>query len=179
MSDQPRRNLELKAYSLNPEQAVKAAVQLGARAEWTRRQTDTYFRVAHGRLKLREQDGCPAELIAYKRTDDVVDVRVSDYRIVPVVDAESIKAALTQTLGIEIVVSKRRTLYLWQNVRIHVDEVDGLEASFIEFEAVISNEHPEDVSAERVARLCLAMHIERKRVIQGSYADLLKKITER
>jgi len=33
-------------------------------------------------------------------------------------------------------VSKRREIYLWHNVRIHLDAVTGL-GSFVEFEAVL------------------------------------------
>ena len=46
-------------------------------------QRDTYFRVAHGRLKLREEEPGEAHLIAYARPD-AAEVRVSSYRVVPV-----------------------------------------------------------------------------------------------
>jgi adenylate cyclase class 2 len=170
MSDQPRRNLELKACCSNLEDAARRAAEAGARREWTKRQTDTYFHTPRGRLKLREQDGRPAELIAYERADEAA-VRASDYRIVTVPDPNALKSALAQVLGVRVVVSKRRTLYLWENVRIHLDEVDGL-GSFVEFEAVISADGPESVSAERIERLQRAMQIDRERIIEISYAEL-------
>src|SRR6476646_3809046 len=66
-------------------------------------QIDTYFRVAHGRLKLREIDAdgerC-AELIQYLRPDDA-GARTSTYRRIPVAldQVASLKAALFDGLG--------------------------------------------------------------------------------
>ena len=44
--------------------------------------------------------------------------------------------AFDAALGTVVVVSKRRRLFLWEGVRIHLDEVEGL-GSFVEFEAVL------------------------------------------
>src|SRR3954462_654179 len=144
MPDQPSRNLELKARCPDPARVTEILTELGARHEWVKRQVDTYFHVPRGRLKLREQDAKPAELIAYDRANET-DVRASDYQIVLIPDPATLISALTRTLGVRVVVAKRRTLSLWHNVRIHLDEVERL-GSFLEFEAVISPEHPEPVS---------------------------------
>ena len=49
--------------------------------------------------------------------------------------ADGTLAALSETLGVDVVVEKRRHLLLWKTVRIHLDEVTGL-GSFVELEAV-------------------------------------------
>ena len=173
MSEQLARNLELKARCPDPARVAEVVKQLGARLEWTKRQVDTYFHVRQGRLKLREQDGKPAELIAYHRANET-DVRASDYEIVIVPDPAALTSALTRTLGVRVIVAKRRTLYLWHNVRIHLDEVERL-GSFLEFEAVISPEHSEPVSSERLDRLRDALQINADDLVAVSYSDLLER----
>lgn len=90
--------------------------------------------VPHGRLKLREEEGAPSQLISYARPNEAGE-RLSRYRLVEVSDAVGLEAALSESLGTKIVVSKRRRLFLWRDVRIHLDQINGLGA-FLEFEAV-------------------------------------------
>src|SRR3954468_3421996 len=126
----PRRNVELKARDPHPERSLDRARALGAEDRGELRQRDTYFAVAHGRLKLREQEPGGAELIAYERAD-YAEARESRYRIAPVADGAAVRDALAAALGITVVVDKRRRLLLWEGVRIHLDRVEGLGA-FVE-----------------------------------------------
>ena len=66
----PRRNVELKAVDPDPAHTLSLALALGASDEGVIVQRDTYFRVASGRLKLREEEPGEAHLIAYSRPDD-------------------------------------------------------------------------------------------------------------
>ena len=59
--------------------------------------------------------------------------------VVAVPQPETLLVALRAAMGIVNVVRKRREIYLWQNVRIHLDDVEGL-GQFLEFEAVLSPE---------------------------------------
>ncbi|MEA2734151.1 MAG: hypothetical protein QOE14_602 [Humisphaera sp.] len=165
------RNIELKARCADLARAASAAAAIGATRAGELRQLDTYFRAAHGRLKLRETDGRAAELIAYDRANDF-DYRNSDYSVIPISHPAELKAALTKTLGLRGEVRKKRELFLWHNVRIHLDEVAGL-GTFIEFEAVISPADDERVSRERLARLSEALRIRDEDRIAVSYSDLL------
>src|SRR5947207_1374897 len=117
------RNIELKARLDDPAVATRVAEQLCGRVAKIERQLDTYFGSPHGRLKLREIDGHKAELIWYQRPDQA-EAKASDYRIVPVADAAGLKQALGSALGIRGTVGKLRRIYLYKNVRIHLDEVD-------------------------------------------------------
>src|SRR3954464_13953805 len=110
-----RRNIELKARCSDLDQAANDAFEFGATPAGELLQTDTYFRVPHGRLKLRETEGKPAELIAYSRADST-DLRQSDYTLVPIAHPQELKIALAGTLGVRGEVRKRRRLLMWQNV---------------------------------------------------------------
>jgi predicted adenylyl cyclase CyaB len=165
------RNIELKARCADLQRAAQAASKIGATRAGELRQLDTYFRFAHGRLKLRETDGHDAaELIAYQRANDAA-FRASDYYVIPISHPADMKAALAKKLGVRGEVRKRRELFLWHNVRIHLDEVAGL-GTFIEFEAVISRPDDEAISHERLARLVEALTIRHEDRIAVSYADL-------
>ena len=130
----PRRNVELKAIDPDPGRSLAICRELGAEDSGVLWQRDTYFTVPNGRLKLREQTPGDPHLIQYDRADRP-EQRLSAYRLVPVTDAAGLREALATAVGIRGVVEKRRHLFLWQGVRIHLDEVSGLGA-FIEFEAV-------------------------------------------
>lgn len=145
--------------------------RLGAESRGLLVQRDTYFYVPNnGRLKLREEAGAAPHLISYARPDRP-DQRESSYRIVAVEEAKELKAVLSDTLGIEVVVAKERQLFLWQGVRIHLDEVEAL-GSFVEFEAVVGPDS--DLSHERrqVQALREAFAIDDRNLIEGSYCDL-------
>lgn len=167
---QPGRNLELKARDPDPARSAVACAELGAREEGVLEQTDTYFEVAAGRLKLREEAGRGAELIAYQRPDES-QWRESRYRIVPVADPASLQAALASTLGVKVVVAKRRRLFRLESAQIHLDEVRGL-GDFIEFE--LYAEPGSDLRAERrrLASLREAFEIADRDLVAGSYSDL-------
>jgi adenylate cyclase class 2 len=130
-----RRNLELKAVDPAPQQTLDAALALdGAQDHGVLHQRDTYFHAVQGRLKLRESPGSVAELISYRRADRE-GPKVSNYRVVAVMDPDATAAALADALGVRAVVEKARRLILWRDVRIHLDSVAGL-GSFVELEAV-------------------------------------------
>jgi len=166
-----RRNVELKAKDPDPGRSRAICEELGAEDRGVLSQRDTYFRVPNGRLKLREDGGPPAELIAYTRAD-LPGESESAYRIVEVAQPEELRQALAETLGIEVVVEKRRHLFLWQNVRIHLDEVEGL-GNFIELEAVATPGSDLTREQQQIQALRDAFDIDEKHLIAQSYCDLV------
>jgi predicted adenylyl cyclase CyaB len=143
------------------------------------RQTDTYFAVPRGRLKLREIAGPgagerAAELIGYRRPD-LAGARWSAYDRVPIApdDAPALKDALTATIGPRAVVVKRREVGLLGRTRVHLDQVDGL-GCFVELETVVAPDG-DDADAEReLAEIVTRLALDRFPVIAGSYADLVQ-----
>lgn len=145
---------------------------MGAEPGGVLSQRDTYFNAADGRLKLREMEG-EAQLIAYERSNDFGH-RTSSYRIVEVEDADGLRNALADALGIQAVVAKKRLLFIWENVRIHLDDVEGL-GNFIEFEAVAPPESDLSAETERVRFLRERFQIADTDLIGVSYCDLLPR----
>lgn len=149
-------------------------------------QTDTYFYVSSGRLKLREivyesqtthvPQRAESQLIFYQRPDHAA-VKRSDYHIAPIGEAAMLREVLALALGVRVMVKKRRTLYLLPmknggSIRIHLDQVEGL-GDFVEVEALA---HADEfaAAAEVEAQVLLqAFHITENDLISGSYADLL------
>ena len=158
----PQRNLELKARDPDPARSLERALGLGAEDQGEIVQRDTYFAGAGGRLKLREQTPGDAELIQYRRADQAA-ARTSEYRLVPVGEADALREALDAALGTLAVVEKRRRLLLWDGVRIHLDDVDGL-GTFVELEAT-------DEDPAKVERLRAELEIDD--LVAQSYSELV------
>ena len=167
-----RRNVELKALDPDPARSLERALALGAEDRGVIIQRDTYFRVRDGRLKLREEEPGEAHLIAYSRPDAAA-VRVSSYRVVAVPDPTGMRAALAEANGVDVVVEKRRRLLMWESVRIHLDEVEGL-GSFLELEAVASPESDLERERAQVARLRAELGIDDAALREGSYSDAMR-----
>ena len=180
----PQRNLEIKARDPDPALSLSRALALGAEDRGEITQRDTYFGRTAGRLKLREQSPGDAELIEYRRPDEA-GPRASDYRLVPVSDPDALREALDAALGTLVVVEKRRRLLLWEGVRIHLDEVEGL-GSFLELEATDADRDRSGPgrpgpsrTAAKVDRLRADLDVPDERLIAGSYSDLLLDSRER
>src|SRR3954454_14809588 len=165
----PRRNIELKASDPDPERSLAVVKGLGAHDRGILRQKDTYFRVQKGRLKLREEQPGGATLVQYDRVD-ADEARESRYRLIPVDDPQTLKAALESSLGVLSVVEKERHLLLWQSVRIHLDRVVGL-GNFVELEGVALADSDLADELEKVTRLTEALGIPPERVLRTSYSD--------
>lgn len=164
-----RKNLELKARIADAEAAEALARRLGAEDGGLLRQVDTYFNAPHGRLKLREINGLEAQLIAYDRPEDEAQ-RYSQFRVVSVSDPAGMKALLSEALGLRGTVAKRRHLYLWNDCRIHVDQVEGL-GDFLEFEVLSQGNACSDW--DRMEVLMLHFGLRDQDAIRASYSDLL------
>lgn len=163
------RNVEYKAELRDPDLARAICTSLGAVHEARLRQTDTYFRIADGRLKRRDTQGEPTEYIFYSRTNRA-DPRVSHY--VVYTEAEARERFGATPLPVWVVVRKQRELYMLDHVRIHLDDVEKL-GRFLEFEAVVSPNHDLALCHEVVAFLRQQFGPALGEAISVSYSDLL------
>lgn len=132
-------------------------------------QTDTYFRVPTGRLKRREVPGNAPEYIAYERADRT-QPKLSHFTIYT--ENEAVERFGVRPLPIWTVVRKRREVWMWRNVRIHLDEVQGL-GTFLEMEALVSPAHPVPRCHEAIAELRSGLGPALGEAIAVGYADML------
>lgn len=175
------QNFEIKAKLTDRRRVERQLSALGARRMWLRAQRDTFFVLppqASGStwLKLREVDGRRAELISYRR-EGVADAAatgaplVSDYDVMVVEDPGAWKRLLGRVLPLDRVVEKERTLWLYENTRVHLDDVVGL-GPFVELETVVQGQSAADARQETL-RLMDVLHVEREACVRGAYRDLL------
>jgi predicted adenylyl cyclase CyaB len=169
---QAKTNLEIKARCRDLAAARAAATRLATRYLGVDAQTDTYFVTRAGRLKLRRSSVSGGQLIPYLRPDRPGPKR-ADYQVIPVPDAAHLERTLATILGVHRVVRKRREIFLVDNVRIHLDEVEGL-GCFLELEAVYDGS--ESAEAEQhavVARLMRELGVAEDDLVATSYEGLL------
>jgi predicted adenylyl cyclase CyaB len=162
------RNLEYKARIDDPKPYQAKARELGADLWGDLRQTDTYYAVPNGRLKLRETAGLQGELIFYQREENGAG-RASDYEVARTTEPDVLRDLLGAALGVLAVVKKRRTLLVLDGTRIHLDNVEGL-GSFLELEVPV---HEDDTPARDTINWLLGeLGLTWDQCIRASYLDL-------
>ena len=172
-----RSNIEIKARVADATALRARAMELATEAVGVDRQVDTYFVTSRGRLKLRESSLSGAHLIPYLRPDGTAPRR-SDYALVPIEDPGSVKALLTELLGVHRVVRKEREIFRVGNVRIHLDRVETL-GNFLELEAVFDGDAAvEEGEHRKVRELMAALGVQPTDLIATSYEGLVGEALE-
>jgi predicted adenylyl cyclase CyaB len=164
------RNLEAKFALRDLSESAALAANIGFTRVGSFDQRDTFFEVPHGRLKLREE-AAGSSLIHYRRSSSS-ELELSDYSIVPIVEAAATRAMLVAAVGILAEVRKRRTLFMRRRIRLHLDEVANL-GSFGEIEAVLEPaEQASDYQCE-VRAILATLKVGNDALIERSYFELL------
>ena len=134
-------------------------------------QTDTFFVVPQGRLKVRACSDGSGELISYQRSDQP-GPKESVYTRVVCQDAPALVGALSRVLVVRGDVTKRREVFLVGRTRVHLDQVERL-GCFVELEVVLSpGERVEDGHREAQA-LLRSLDIPSAALVAEAYIDLL------
>lgn len=165
-----RRNIEVKIRLDSIAEARRMAEQVATEHLGLQVQVDTYFRCRSGRLKLRLINDESAQLIWYARSDRA-QARQSQYYLLDVSEPALARQLLTAAMGITQIVEKRREIFLYQNVRIHLDEVVDL-GSFLEFEAVLSASQDPAAGHAQLEWLCRQFAITPDQFLSQSYGDM-------
>ena len=160
-----RRNREIKRYCPDFRPVRRVLRAIGAERVGVKRQTDTYYRVAAGRLKLREEGG-RRSLVAYADSYDG-GLRAVRYRIADAQD-HAVGAMLAEALGVSAIVRKRREVWRKGRALFNLDQVEGVGQIF-EAELVLAEGDDGQAEAERLLAL-LAPHLGAP--IEGSNEDL-------
>lgn len=165
------QNVEIKVEVADVARLRAAVEQIGAHWSATQEQVDRYYALARDeRLKLRTIDGHQAQLIRYRRPE-TASARTSTYEITPVRD-EGARRCLVPKGPPLVIVSKRREIWLRDNVRFHLDAVEGL-STFLELEAVVDATHDETTCRVQIDEIVHALGLDPTTFIRASYADLL------
>ena len=165
-------NLEIKCRVISFDALRRTLRSLGAvRQALVLRQVDWYFFAPHGRLKLRQANGGPGELLFYVRPSRR-GRRFSVYGRSPAPDVSRTRSLLAKALGESACVRKRRELWLYRNARIHLDRVRTL-GTFVEIEVEVrrGTRQARGLMDELVGTLRLSPSVS----VGGSYADLISE----
>ncbi len=164
-------NIEIKAYCRNPSKMDELLIACGAEYKGLDHQIDTYFNVQQGRLKLREGN-VEHSLIYYQRVE-VKDLKQSNIVFNRLAENSGILLKqLEQSLGVMVVVDKKRHIYFVDNVKFHLDDVKGL-GTFVEIEA-IGKAGEEESLQKQCAHFMKYLCIDNKDLIDKSYSDMVK-----
>jgi adenylate cyclase class IV len=136
-------------------------------------QTDTFFVVSQGRLKVRTFADGSGELIAYERADDQ-GPKQSTYTRVECRDATALSAALARVLPVRGIVVKRREVFLSGRTRIHLDVVENL-GSFVELEVVLAADESPENGQQEARDLIASLQIPATALVPEAYIDLLER----
>lgn len=168
-------NVEIKARIENPEQLPQLLQSITETPETLLQQYDTFFPTPTGRLKLRRfTENRPAELIYYERPDQV-GPRQSEYKRLPIDNADYLTEILGATLGIRGEVIKTRRLFLVGQTRIHLDDVKNLGA-FLELEVVLRESQSAKEGVTIAEKILQRLHIASDSLVSSAYIDLLEEI---
>lgn len=164
-------NIEIKAAVSDIRHQREIAARICDSDPELLEQTDTFFKVSSGKLKLREFASGDAELIQYERPNRP-EPKKSCYSVVPIQCPDTLKEALEAALGILGVVRKRRHVYIFGQTRIHFDEVTNL-GDFIELEVVLSPEQTDGDATTIAHTLMQQLEISKDDLIDRAYIDML------
>lgn len=170
----PHLNVEIKARCNDPELVRSYLMAHEADFKGTDEQTDTYFNVSNGRLKLREGN-IENNLIYYNRNNQP-GPKSSQFNLVKLEDAKGLKEVLERSCGIKMIVRKKREIYYINNVKFHIDEVPEL-GNFVEIEAgnIIADKTEPELLAQCNFYL-KEFGIKDEELIAESYSDMLMKV---
>lgn len=165
------RNIEIKARVDDMDRTRRLVAQAADRGPEELTQTDTFFHVFAGRLKLRELSGSQAELIYYKRPNAPGPTE-SQYERAPVSDSRAFGNLLARTLGDKGQVHKERTVFWVGRTRVHLDQVRDL-GTFLELEVVLDPDEPAESGVREARNLMDRFDIHEESLLSDAYVDLL------
>jgi adenylate cyclase, class 2 len=161
-------NLELKIKTNDFKEIKRMLQNINAEYKGLLIQRDVYYTSIAGLLKLRTVNG-KQELIRYDR-DELSENRFSDYHVLDI-NAPDAESFFNEILTIETVVEKKRELYLYDNTRIHLDEVKEL-GGFLELETLVID--GKDDAEKRFNTIVKLLKLDVLKQIKASYKNLME-----
>ena len=166
-------NFEFKARTSDLKNLEDQLLLLNPKFIGEDNQTDIYFNVTRGRLKLREGN-IENSLIWYER-QNITGAKQSDVLLYQHNPDKTLKDILIKIHGIKVVVDKTRRIYIVDNVKFHFDTVREL-GTFIEVEAIDNNGK---IGIQKLKEQCnkyaKLFNIQSRDYISFSYSDMVLK----
>ena len=170
-------NIEFKARTNNLAAAEKTLQQFNPLFIGEDVQTDTYYQVQYGRLKLRE--GNIENALIYYERENIAASKQSNVVLYKHQPDASLKALLEKVHGIKTIVIKHRRIYFIDNVKFHFDKVQYL-GQFIEVEAI---DKDGTIGVAALQKQCDTYQqffdISSDDFIEHSYSDMLLNKTDK
>ena len=172
--------VELKARVDDHNFLRKKLSALGAEYNGSFQQTDLYFVVPEGRLKLREVKGTSTTELIYYERENIAGPKQDNAFLLRVQESEDLKNILKKILKPLIVIQKVREIYRYQGtsgpsnypyIQVHLDTVKNL-GKFVELEMETSEKTLEK-DKEILNNFANELDIEEKQLVEISYSDLL------
>ncbi|EDW62761.2 uncharacterized protein [Drosophila virilis] len=174
-----QRNVEIKARipggTAEFERRLGIARQLSGAAGELIVQRDVFFNSPKGgRLKLRYLEAPARSQLVYYDRPDVAGPKLSKYNKIEVDEPAVLEKMLRQSNGALGVLAKRRQLFIYEQTRIHMDEVQDL-GHFMEFEVCLRPEQTPEQGQAIAEQLSQTFGIAPADLMMGSYFDALTK----
>lgn len=169
-------NVEIKARCRDQEGIRHILKARNARYIGLDHQVDTYFLTDSGRLKLREGN-IENNLIWYQRADQA-GPKTSHCILYKTEKGSALKNILQETMGVMVIVDKVREIYFIDNIKIHLDRVEGL-GTFLEIEAQSEvGDKTEDFLNSQCTGLMEEFGTSPDDLLKDSYSDLIMKLQD-
>lgn len=168
------KNVEIKAKCADIKVLEKILLEHQADYKGLDHQIDTYFNVPNGRLKLREGN-IENALIHYDRGNQAKP-KLSSVTYYQPNESADLKATLAAALGVKVVVDKKRQIFFIDNIKFHLDRVEGL-GMFAEIEAIDKDGTLELAALQKQCYDYMAiLNIAETDLLAVSYSDLLLEL---
>lgn len=161
-------NLELKIALNSFDSVVSKLNQIEAEFISTLYQRDIYFSNKESLLKLRIENGSES-LIRYKRNEKSRD-RFSEYQVIYLA-SKGTEEFFSKIFKVDVVVEKKRLLYMYNNTRIHLDKIKSL-GYYLELETFVL--HGKKDAQKRFDEMVKVLNLKLENQIRKSNYNLMK-----
>lgn len=114
-----------------------------------------------------------SQLIQYQRPDNE-GPKLSQFLILQTDEPEKLHQMLEASIGVKGEVVKTRHLFIYNQTRIHLDDVKNL-GTFLEFEVCLQPEQTIEFGTEIADEMMNIFGIGKNDMVQGAYLDELLK----
>ncbi|MEZ4908595.1 MAG: class IV adenylate cyclase [Saprospiraceae bacterium] len=165
------KNVEIKSRCSDPAKVEKILLENGADFKGLDIQTDTYFNVQNGRLKLR-LGNIEKALIYYDRQNSK-GPKQSKFRLFQAQNAEQLLPLLSDSLGILATVKKVRKIFYIDFVKFHIDHLEGF-GDFVEIEVGDLDDTKTIAELEKTCNYYIdLLEIKNDDLLNQSYSDMV------